>query len=43
MALAVAGLIAEGTTVVDDAGVIADSYPGFVTMLKKIGAEVQSS
>lgn len=40
MALAIAGLIAEGETIVKNAGVIADSYPGFTAMLKRIGAEV---
>ncbi len=33
MALAVAGLIAEGETVVRDAGCIADSFPGFARVL----------
>ncbi len=40
MALAVAGLLADGLTIVEDADVIADSYPGFVTMLSRLGAEV---
>ena len=40
MALAVAGLVAEGETVVDDAGCIADSFPGFAGLLAKLGAEV---
>jgi len=40
MALSVAGLIAKGKTTVKNAGVIGDSYPGFTTMLKEIGAEV---
>jgi 3-phosphoshikimate 1-carboxyvinyltransferase len=33
MALAIAGLIAEGETVVQNAGCIADSFPGFVDLL----------
>lgn len=41
MSLAVAGLIAEGQTVIKNANVFADSYPGFVTMLTQIGAEVE--
>lgn len=41
MALAIAGLVAEGETVVDGAEVIADSYPGFAQMLGKLGAEVK--
>ncbi len=40
MALAVAGLIAEGKSTVRRARVIADSYPGFLTMLKSLGVEV---
>jgi len=42
MALAVAGLIAQGTTTIRNAGVISDSYPGFITMLKTLGVEVQA-
>lgn len=40
MALAIAGLIAEGETIVKNADVIADSYPGFVRMLQSLGVEV---
>lgn len=40
MALAVAGLVAEGETVVDGAECIADSFPGFAKTLVKLGAEV---
>lgn len=40
MALAVAGLIAEGKSTVRRAHVIADSYPGFLTMLQSLGVEV---
>jgi 3-phosphoshikimate 1-carboxyvinyltransferase len=40
MALAVAGLVAEGETVVDGAEYIADSFPGFAKTLAKLGAEV---
>jgi 3-phosphoshikimate 1-carboxyvinyltransferase len=40
MALAVAGLVAEGETVVDGADCIADSFPGFPETLAKLGAEV---
>lgn len=38
MALAVAGLIASGETVVHDVECIADSYPGFVAALERIRA-----
>jgi len=40
MALAVAGLLADGETTIRNARVIADSYPGFVSMLKNLGVEV---
>ena len=40
MALAVAGLVARGQTEVRDAGVINDSFPGFVATLRGLGAEV---
>ncbi len=38
MALAVAGLLATGETTVQDAGCIADSYPGFEAALARLGA-----
>jgi 3-phosphoshikimate 1-carboxyvinyltransferase len=38
MALAVAGLVAEGDVVIEDADCIADSFPGFVELMRKIGA-----
>jgi 3-phosphoshikimate 1-carboxyvinyltransferase len=41
MALAMAGLLAEGNTIVDGAEVIADSFPGFVTLMRELGAEMQ--
>jgi 3-phosphoshikimate 1-carboxyvinyltransferase len=37
MALAVAGLVAEGETVVEDAGSVSVSYPGFWHDLEAIG------
>lgn len=40
MALAVAGLVASGTTTVTDAGRTADSYPGFAAALAALGARV---
>jgi len=40
MALTVAGLIAEDGVVVENAGCIADSFPGFVELLRGVGAEV---
>jgi 3-phosphoshikimate 1-carboxyvinyltransferase len=38
MALAVAGLVAEGETVIDDIACAADSFPGFVETMQEIGA-----
>ena len=42
MALAVAGLLAEGETVIEDAGCIADSFPGFERTLAALGAAVRA-
>jgi len=42
MALAVAGLIAQGETIVEDAGCIADSFPGFVEAMRALGAEIET-
>lgn len=41
MALAVAGLVAEGTTLVDDAHCMADSFPGFVETMQSLGASLE--
>jgi 3-phosphoshikimate 1-carboxyvinyltransferase len=41
MALVVAGLIAQGETLVDGAEVIADSFPGFVSLMRELGAEIE--
>jgi 3-phosphoshikimate 1-carboxyvinyltransferase len=41
MAAAVAGLVATGTTVVDDADNVATSYPGFADALASLGAHVR--
>jgi len=41
MALVVAGLIAEGETIVEDADVIADSFPGFVGLMQELGAAIE--
>jgi 3-phosphoshikimate 1-carboxyvinyltransferase len=38
MAAAVAGLVASGPTVVDDADNVATSYPGFAAALSRLGA-----
>jgi len=40
MALAVAGLVAGGETVVQNAEAIDDSFPGFVEMMGALGAEI---
>lgn len=42
MALAVAGMIAQGETVVEDAACIADSFPGFVETMQALGAELEA-
>ncbi|WP_376790864.1 3-phosphoshikimate 1-carboxyvinyltransferase [Thermoflexus sp.] len=41
MALAVAGLIAQGETIVEDAACISDSFPGFVETMQALGAEIE--
>ncbi len=43
MALAIAGLRAEGETVIDDAGSISVSFPNFDDVMKEIGADVKLS
>jgi 3-phosphoshikimate 1-carboxyvinyltransferase len=40
MAAAVAGLLASGPTVVEDADNVATSYPGFAAALTALGARV---
>jgi 3-phosphoshikimate 1-carboxyvinyltransferase len=40
MALAVAGLVARGETVVQNAEAIHDSFPGFVETMRALGADV---
>lgn len=39
MALAVAGLVAEGETVIEEAECIADSFPGFEELMSSLGAQ----
>jgi len=41
MSLAVAGLVAAGTTVIGDAACAADSFPGFAATLARLGARVR--
>jgi 3-phosphoshikimate 1-carboxyvinyltransferase len=41
MSLVVAGLCAEGETIVNDARCAADSFPGFVKTLQTLGADVE--
>ncbi|HLL24137.1 MAG TPA: 3-phosphoshikimate 1-carboxyvinyltransferase [Kofleriaceae bacterium] len=40
MAAAVAGLVASGQTVIDDADNVATSYPGFAAALAQLGAKI---
>lgn len=42
MALAVAGLSAEGITTIEDAQELHESFPGFVETLRKLGAKIES-
>ena len=41
MALAVAGLMADGPTIVHDAACMADSFPGFVETMRRLGATME--
>lgn len=41
MALAVAGLVAEGPVLIEDADCVADSFPGFERMLHKLDVKVE--
>ncbi|MCI0711738.1 MAG: 3-phosphoshikimate 1-carboxyvinyltransferase [Chloroflexi bacterium] len=40
MSLTIAGLIAEGETIIEDARCVNDSFPGFVEVLQTLGADV---
>ena len=40
MALAVAGLVAQGEVVIEDVDCISDSFPDFVELMRSLGAEV---
>jgi 5-enolpyruvylshikimate-3-phosphate synthase len=39
MALAVAGLVADGTTQIDNIGCVNDSFPGFVGLMRAVGGQ----
>jgi 3-phosphoshikimate 1-carboxyvinyltransferase len=41
MSLAVAGLVAQGETVVEDAEELNESFPGFVETLQSLGADLE--
>jgi 3-phosphoshikimate 1-carboxyvinyltransferase len=41
MALAIAGLVAKEPVIIQDAGCIADSFPGFVETMRRLGAEMR--
>lgn len=43
MALAVAGLVAEGQTIIQDADCIADSFPGFSDLMRSLGAQIEEA
>jgi 3-phosphoshikimate 1-carboxyvinyltransferase len=40
MALVIAGLIAQGETAVHGCDVIGDSFPGFVELMQRLGAQI---
>lgn len=41
MSMAVAALVADGETTIEDAGCIHDSFPGFEKVLEKLGVELE--
>ncbi len=41
MALAIAGLVAKGPTLIHNSGCIADSFPGFVETMRQLGANME--
>ncbi|MCB9419467.1 MAG: 3-phosphoshikimate 1-carboxyvinyltransferase [Ardenticatenaceae bacterium] len=41
MALAVAGLVTHGETMIHDAGCVSDSFPGFVETMQALGARME--
>ncbi len=41
MALVIAGLVAEGETIIEDASCVEDSFPGFVETLHVLGANIE--
>ena len=41
MSLAITGLVAEGTTIVEQANCISDSFPGFVETMQSLGANME--
>ncbi|MBN2392909.1 MAG: 3-phosphoshikimate 1-carboxyvinyltransferase [Anaerolineae bacterium] len=43
MALAVAGLVAEDETIIENAGCIADSFPGFVGIIQELGGNISKA
>jgi 3-phosphoshikimate 1-carboxyvinyltransferase len=42
MALAVAGLVADGETIVQGAEAIEDSFPNFAETMQALGADIRS-
>jgi 3-phosphoshikimate 1-carboxyvinyltransferase len=41
MSLAIAGLVATGRTVIEDAQELNESFPGFVEILRDLGADIE--
>lgn len=40
MALSIAGMLADGQTLISDADAIAKTYPGFIESIKRLGAQI---
>ena len=43
MALAVAGLLADGETLIEGSQAIADSFPSFVNLMQGLGAAIDGT
>jgi len=43
MALTIAGLAAEGSTIVEDVACASDSFPGFIDVLRRLGASIDET
>ena len=41
MALSIAGMLADGTTIINDAEAINKTFPTFVTLMQQLGAPIE--